>query len=59
MQMVSVADEIISLLASDPNVVLKVTVEINADFSQGTSDQIKRATTENAKALGFQSSEWE
>lgn len=59
MQMVSVADEIISLLASDPNVVLKVTVEINADFSQGASDQIKRATSENAKALGFQSSEWE
>jgi len=59
MQMVNVADEIISLLASDPNAILKVTIEINADFPHGATDQIKRATSENARALGFQSSEWE
>lgn len=59
MQMVNVADEIITLLASDPNAVLKVSIEINADFPEGASDQIKRSTSENAKALGFQSSEWE
>ena len=59
MQMVNVADEIISLLASDPNAVLKISIEINADFPEGASDQIKRATSENAKSLGFQSSEWE
>ena len=59
MQMVSVADEIISLLASDPNAVLKVSIEINADFPEGASDQIKRATSENSKSLGFQSSTWE
>jgi len=59
MQMINVADEIISLLASDPNAVLKVSIEINADFPEGASDQIKRATSENAKSLGFQSSEWE
>lgn len=59
MQMVNVADEIISLLASDPNAILKVSIEINAEFPHGVSDQIKRATSENAKSLGFQSSEWE
>ncbi len=59
MQMVNVADEVISLLASDPNAVLKVSIEINADFPEGASDQIKRATSENSKSLGFQASEWE
>ncbi|WP_198953633.1 ATP-binding protein [Rhodopirellula sp. MGV] len=59
MQMVNVADEIISLLASDPNAVLKVSVEITAEFPEGASDQIKRATSENANNLGFTTSEWE
>ena len=59
MQMINVADEVTSLLASDPNAVLKVSIEINAEFPEGASDPIKRATSENAKALGFQSREWE
>jgi len=32
--MVQVAEEIISLLASDPQAALKITVEINADFPE-------------------------
>ena len=32
MQMINVADEVTSLLASDPNAVLKVSIEINAEF---------------------------
>lgn len=59
MQMVNVADEIIALLAGDPNAILKVSIEITADFPQGASDQIKRAASENANNLGFNISEWE
>ena len=53
MRLVQVADEIINLLVSDPQAVLKVTVEINAEFPEGASDQIKRAVSENATALEF------
>ncbi len=59
MHLVQVADEIIQLLASDPNAALTITLEINADFPQGASDQIKRAVTENAASLGFKSKSWE
>lgn len=52
-RMVQLADEIISLLASDPRASVKVTLEINADFPSGVSDQIKRAVSENSKSLGF------
>jgi len=33
--------------------------EINANFPNGASDQIRRATSENAKSLGFKTSTWE
>ncbi len=59
MRMVQLADEIISILASDPQAELKITVEINADFPTGASDQIKRAVSENARSLGFKSVMWE
>ena len=59
MRLVELADEIISILASDPQAELKITVEINADFPTGASDQIKRAVSENAKSLGFKSGTWE
>ncbi|MCY3008131.1 MAG: ATP-binding protein [Planctomycetota bacterium] len=59
MHLVQVAEEIISLLAGDPNASLNITLEINADFPSGASDQIKRAVTENATALGFKSKMWE
>jgi len=57
--LVSVAEEIISLLASDPNSSLNITLEISADFPLGASDQIKRAVSENATSLGFKSKIWE
>ena len=35
----------------DPNASLDITVEINAEFPSGASDQIKRTVTENATSL--------
>jgi len=58
-RLVQLAEEIISNLASDSQAELKITVEINADFPNGASDQIKRAVSENAKSLGFKISTWE
>jgi uncharacterized protein len=59
MRLVQLAEEIISNLAADPQAELKITVEINADFPNGATDQIKRAVSENAKSLGFKTSTWE
>ena len=59
MRMVQVAEEIIAVLAADPNAEVKVTVEIQVDFPSGASDQTKRAVTENAKTLGFKNADWE
>ena len=59
MRLVQLAEEIIGNLASDPQAELKITVEINAEFPTGASDQIKRAVSENAKSLGFKTSTWE
>lgn len=59
MRLVQVAEEIISVLASDPNATLNITVEINAEFPTGASDQIKRAVTENSTSLGFKTKDWE
>jgi len=38
---------------------LKITVEINADFPEGASDQIKRAVSENATSLEFGTKTWD
>ncbi|MBL9178169.1 MAG: hypothetical protein JNM65_08905 [Verrucomicrobiaceae bacterium] len=59
MRLVQLAEEIISVLSSDPNAELKVTMEISADFPNGVSDQIKRAVSENANSLGFKTKDWE
>ena len=59
MRLVQVAEEIIGILAGDPNASLDITVEINAEFPSGASDQIKRAVTENATSLGFKTKAWE
>ena len=48
MRLVQIAEEIISVLASDSQANVKVSVEITADFPAGVSDQIKRAVSENA-----------
>ena len=59
MRMVQIAEEIIAVLASDPNATLKITVEINAEYTQGVSVQIKRAVSENAGSLNFKNKTWE
>ena len=59
MKLVSLADEIINVLNSDPNGSVKVTVEISGDFPNGVPDHIKRAVNENAAQLGFKSKVWE
>mgnify|MGYP001192263004 CR=1 FL=1 len=59
MRLVQVAEEIIAVLAADPDVDVKVTLEIEAGFPSGASDQTKRAVTENAKTLSFKNADWE
>lgn len=59
MRMVEVAEEIIAVLAGDPNAEIRVTVEIQVNFPSGASDQTKRAITENAQTLNFKIAEWE
>ncbi len=59
MKLVTVAEEVISLLASDPNASVKVTVEITAEFPKGAPDYIERGVSENANQLDFKSKDWE
>jgi len=59
MRLVQVAEEIIAVLAADPNADVKVTVEIQVSFPSGASDQTKRAVTENAMTLNFKNADWE
>ena len=48
-----------AVLAADPTATVKLTLEITVDFPNGATEQTKRATTENATALGFKSKIWE
>jgi hypothetical protein len=59
MRLMQIAEEIIGVLASDPHASVKVRVEINADYPDGVSEQIKRAVSENASSLGFKNKAWE
>lgn len=59
LRLVQIAEEIIFVLAADPNAEIKISVEIQADFPAGVKDQTKRAVSENARSLGIQSAEWE
>ena len=58
-RLVQIAEEIISVLASDPQASVKVCVEISAEFPAGAKDEIKRAVSENATSLGFKNKTWE
>jgi uncharacterized protein len=58
-QLHTLADEVIALLASDPNAMVRVVVEIDAEFPAGVSDAIKRGVSENATSLGFRTKVWE
>jgi hypothetical protein len=55
----TISEEIISLLASDPNARLRITLEIDAEYPNGASDVIKRSVSENSKTLGFTTRDWE
>jgi hypothetical protein len=59
MKLVNLAEEIINVLASDPNGSVQVTVEITGEFPDGVPEHIKRAVNENAAQLGFKSKVWE
>ena len=59
MRLVQIADEIIAILAEDPNAEVSVSLEIQAHFPAGAKDQTRRAVSENAKTLGFKNAEWE
>ena len=59
MRLVQIADEIVSLLASDPNATIRVTVEIAAEFPSGVGDSVRRGVSENATSLGFKTKDWE
>lgn len=59
MRLVQIADEIVSVLASDPNANVRLTVEIAADFPDGAGDAVKRAVSENARSLGLKTADWE
>lgn len=59
MRLTQLAEEIINVLVSDPNAVVKVTLEIQAEFPSGAPDHVKRAVSENAKSLGLKASDWE
>ncbi len=59
MRLTQIAEDVISLLASDPHAAVRVTVEINAEFPAGASDLIQRTVSENAARLGFKNRVWE
>lgn len=59
MRLVEVADEIVAVLAGDPNADVTISVEIHVQFPTGATDQIRRAVSENARALKFRSADWE
>jgi hypothetical protein len=54
-----VSDEILNLLARDPNGKLKITLEIQAEFPNGVEPQVQRAVLENAATMNFKVREWE
>ena len=59
MRLVQIAEEIIAVLAADPNAEVKVLIEIDATFPNSVQGETKRAVSENAKTLGFGTAEWE
>jgi predicted AAA+ superfamily ATPase len=63
MKLVTLAEEIINVLNSDPNGSVRITVEISGEFPDGVPDHIKRALKENQNLLGsqltFKRMDWE
>jgi len=59
MRLVEIAEEIVSVLASDPNATVRLAVEISAEFPDGASESMKRAVSENSRSLGISKADWE
>ena len=59
MRLVQLADEIVSVLNSDPSASVRLVVEISAEFPEGTTETVKRAVSENARSLGLKTADWE
>jgi uncharacterized protein len=59
MRLVQLADEILSVLSSDPNASVRLVVEISAEFPGGVSDNVRRAVSENARSLNLKMADWE
>jgi hypothetical protein len=55
MSLVSIAEDLIALLAADRYAL----GPIQAEFPGGASEHTRRAVSENTTSLGFKSSEWE
>lgn len=59
MRLVEIAEEIVSVLSSDPNASVRLVVEVSAEFPDGASESMKRAVSENARSLGISKADWE
>ena len=59
MHLVELAEEIVSVLSSDPSATVRLAVEISADFPDGASESMRRAVSENARSLGIKKADWE
>jgi hypothetical protein len=59
MRLVQIAEEIVSVLTSDPNGTVRVNIEVSAEFPDGAQDTVKRAASENARSLGLKTADWE
>lgn len=59
MRLVQIAEEIVSVLTSDPNATVRLVVEISAEFPDGAGDGVRRAVSENARSLGLKSADLE
>jgi len=59
MRLVQIADEIVSVLCTDPNASVRLVVEITAEFPGGASDTVKRVVSENARSLELKNADWE
>lgn len=59
MKLVELVDEIVSVLTTDPDAQIHLTVEIQAELPNGIEENLRRAVSENAGQLGFKTKLWE
>lgn len=59
MRLVQLAEEIVNVLASDPNASVQVTLEVSAEFPNGVTEHVKRSVSENAASLRIKDHHWE